>query len=70
MNKQYGEDITLNNFWLGALDTYCFYNEDNHSDYLFTLKSITPNDVKKLTNELLLQGNEIVVSMMPKEVKE
>jgi hypothetical protein len=28
------------------------------------------NDVKEFANELLSQGNEIVVSMMPIEVKE
>ena len=70
MNKKYGEDIKLNSYWLGALDTYYFYDENNYSDYQTTLQSVTMNDVKEFANELLSQGNEIVVSMMPIEVKE
>ncbi len=70
MNKKYSEDIKLNNYWLSTLDTFYFYDEDNHSHYLSTLKSINKNDVKEFANKLLSQGNEIVVSMMPKEVKE
>lgn len=70
MNKKYGEDIKLNSYWLGALDTYYFYDENNYSDYQTTLQSVTMNDVKEFANELLSQGNEIVVTMMPKEVKE
>ena len=70
MNKKYSEDIKLNNYWLSTLDTFYFYDEDNHSHYLSTLKSINKNDVKEFANKLLSQGNEIVVSMMPKEEKE
>ena len=70
MNKKYGEDIKLNSYWLGALDTYYFYDENNYSDYQTTLQSVTMNDVREFANELLSQGNEIVVSMMPKEMKE
>ena len=70
MNKKYTESIKQNGYWLGTLDTYYFYNEDNHSDYLSILNSITTDDVKALVEELLSQENEIVVSMMPKEVEE
>ncbi len=70
MNKKYSESIKENAYWLGVLNTYYFYDENNHSDYPETLKEITANDVKKFANELLSQENEIVVGMMPKEVKE
>ena len=70
MNKKYSESIKQNSYWLGTLDTYYFYNENNHSDYLSTLNSITMDDVKEFVKELLDQENEIVVSMMPKEVEE
>ena len=70
MNKKYSESIKENSYWLGTLNTYYFYDEDNHSNYLETLNAITANDIKKFANELLSQDNEIVVGMMPKEVKE
>ncbi len=69
MNKKYSESIKENSYWIGILSTYYFYNEDNHTEYLDTLNAITANDVKKFANDLISQGNEIVVSMMPKEVE-
>lgn len=69
MNKKYAESVKENGYWTGILSTYYFYNEDNHSEYLNTLNAITANDVKKFVNDLLSQGNEIVVSMMPNEVE-
>ena len=68
MGKKYSEDIKENSYWLGTLSTNYFYNEDNHTDYLSTLNSITMDDIKKLADELLSQENEIIVSMMPLEV--
>ena len=70
MNKKHSESIKQNGYWLGTLDTYYFHNEDNHSDYLSVLNSITMNDVKEFVAELLAQENEIVISMMPHEVEE
>ncbi len=70
MNKKYSENIKQNSYWLGNLDTYYFYNEDNHSDYLTVLNSITMDDVKEFVAELLAQENEVVISMMPHEVEE
>ena len=69
MNKKYSENVKENSYWTGILSTYYFYNEDNHSEYLDTLNAITANDIKKFANDLLSQENEIVVSMMPKEVE-
>lgn len=70
MNKKYSENIKQNSYWLGMLDTYYYYGEDNHSDYLTTLNAITMDDVKLFVEELLAQENEIVVVMMPQEVEE
>ena len=67
MVKAYNEQSKENNYWLGVLNTKYFYNEDNHSDYLKTLNDITSNDIKNLVNNLLSQGNEATVVMMPKE---
>lgn len=69
MNKKYTESIKENSYWTGILSTYYFYNEDNHTEYLDTLNALTANDVKVFASDLLSQENEIVVSMMPKEVE-
>ena len=69
MNKKYTESIKENSYWTGILSTYYFYNEDNHTEYLDTLNALTANDVKVFASDLLSQGNEIVVSIMPKEVE-
>ena len=69
MNKKYSENVKQNGFWLGNISTYYLYDENNYTDYLTTLNSITMEDVKKLTSELLSQGNEAIVSMMPKEME-
>lgn len=70
MNKKHSESIKQNGYWLGTLDTYYFYDENNHSDYLATLNAITMDDVKEFVKELISQENEIVVSMMPTEMEE
>ena len=70
MNKKYSENVKQNGYWLGTLDTYYFYDENNYSDYQSTLNAITAKDVKDFASKLLSQENEIVVSMMPIEVKE
>ena len=69
MNKKYSENVKQNGYWLGTLNTYYFYGENNYSDYLSTLNSITMDDVKEFVKELLAQENEVVVGMMPKEVE-
>jgi len=65
MVKKYQEDIRQNNYWAGILMSYYFYNEDNYTDYLSTLNSITGDDIKTLTRDLLSQGNLIEVIMKP-----
>ncbi|MGV8963326.1 MAG: M16 family metallopeptidase [Candidatus Saccharimonadaceae bacterium] len=70
MNKKYNESVKENGYWTGILSTYYSYNENDFTDYLKTLNAITANDVKVFAEKLLAQGNEIVVSMMPKEVAE
>ncbi|MBP1614854.1 MAG: hypothetical protein H6Q13_2302 [Bacteroidetes bacterium] len=67
MEKSFQEGLSTNGYWTGILSTLYFYNEDYYTDYLKTLASVTPDDVKKLTNELLMQKNLIEVVMMPKE---
>lgn len=65
MMKKYNESIKHNGYWASVLSTNYFYNEDDYSDYLNTLKSITTSDIKEFANKLLSQDNEIVVGMIP-----
>ena len=67
MRKKYYENIKENSYWLNILNNYYFYGDDNYSDYLKILESITPNDVKTFTKEFLSQNNRATVIMMPKE---
>ncbi|HBG41375.1 MAG TPA: peptidase M16 [Porphyromonadaceae bacterium] len=56
-----------NAYWNSVLSTYYLYNEDIFSDYIISLKSITPDDIKNLANNLLKQENFIEVVMLPKK---
>ena len=67
MRKKYFENIKENSYWLNILDNYYFYGDDDHSNYLKILESITPNDVKIFVKEFLSQNNRATVIMMPKE---
>jgi zinc protease len=67
MRKKYYENIKENSYWLNILNNYYFYGDDNYSDYLKILESITSNDVKTFTKEFLSQNNRATVIMMPKE---
>ncbi len=67
MLKQYNENLKENSYWRNILDTKYFYGEDNHSNYLTILNTITTDDVKNFVKEFLSQDNEAIVVMMPKE---
>ncbi len=54
-------------YWASFLSTYYFYGEDNNSDYISTLKSITSDDIKNIASELLKQDNFIEVIMIPEK---
>lgn len=67
MIKKYQEDVKTNGYWSNVLTTYYFYNEDGHNNYLSTLNSLTRNDVKILSKQLLSEGNKIEVIMNPQK---
>ncbi len=67
MLKEYNENLKENGYWLGVLNTRYFYDEDNHSDYLNTLNSITAKDIQAFAKKFMDQGNEVTVVMMPEE---
>ncbi len=68
--KNHKDRIKTNGYWLSVLSAKYFYDEDNYTTYIDALTSITPDDVKNLTKELLSQKNYIEVIMSPIEDKE
>lgn len=67
MVKKFQEDEKTNGYWLGILISNYFYGEDNYSDYLSIVNSLTKEDIKALTKQLLSQSNFIEVIMNPKK---
>lgn len=56
MEKSFSEQIRENSYWLGALTDFYFYNQNFHDNYIETLRSITPNDVRNALSEILKNG--------------
>ncbi len=67
MIKKYQEDLKTNGYWSGILLSNYFYGEDNQTDYLSTLNSLTKEDIKVLMKDLLKPGNSIEVIMNPEK---
>lgn len=65
MLKQYNENLKENSYWMNILSTKYFYGDDNFTEYLNTLNSITPADIQQFAADFLSQGNEAVVMMLP-----
>lgn len=61
--KSYDDQKKQDSFWISHLLTYYFYKEDFYSDYYAILNSITVDDIRKITEELLSQENLIEVIM-------
>lgn len=67
MNKKYNENLKENSYWMNVLDTKYFYGEDNHTEYLKTVNSVTSKDIQEFAKKLISQGNQATVVMMPKQ---
>ena len=67
MLKKHNEDLKENGYWLNHLDTKYFYGQDDHSDYLKIINSITSKDIQDFAQKMLTQENEIIVVMTPQK---
>ncbi len=67
MEKNYAEKQKENGYWTNQLITYYYHGLDNHTNYLATLKAITPAEVGTLLKQLLDQKNTIEVMMLPEK---
>jgi zinc protease len=56
-----------NGYWLGLLNTKYFHGEDDYSDYLNIVNSITSKDIQDFVKMFLEQGNAVKVLMLPME---
>ncbi|MBQ8336220.1 MAG: insulinase family protein [Bacteroidaceae bacterium] len=65
--KTYEEGQKKNGAWLNWLYSYYFEGEDNHDGYAEVVNSITKEDIRKLAEYIIAQGNFIEVSMVPAE---
>lgn len=65
MLKQYTENLKENGYWMGIMSNKYFYGEDNFTDYLNILNTLSENDIQQFAKEFLGQGNEVIVMMMP-----
>lgn len=67
MIKKFQEDDKTNGYWLSILGNKYFYNEDSYSQYLSIVNSLTKDDIRAITKNLVSQGNFIEVIMNPKK---
>ncbi len=69
LNKSYTENLRENRYWMNILDTKYFYGEDNYTEYINIVNSITRDDIKQFTANLLNQGNIKTIVMMPENAE-
>lgn len=67
MLKTFEESQKKNSAWMNWLYNFYFEGEDGHDGYAELIKSITAEDIRKLAEYILAQGNFIEVSMVPAE---
>ena len=65
MLKRHAENLQENSYWLYTLDNYYFRGFNGESQYVETLKGITPGKIQIFANKFLDQKNRIEVVMEP-----
>lgn len=69
LEKEYAESVKENSYWLNAVSTFYYDQRDIYTDYLTTLKAITPEEVQAQLKELLKQGNRIELMLLPEQTE-
>ena len=67
MLKSFEESQKKNAAWMSWLNNFYFEGEDSHDGYDTLIKSITKEDIRKMAEYIIAQGNFIEVSMVPAE---
>ena len=65
--KNFEEAQRKNSAWLNWLHNFYIEGEDSHDTYEDIVKGITKEDIRKMAEYILSQGNFIEVSMIPAE---
>ncbi|MBK5719907.1 insulinase family protein [Dysgonomonas sp. Marseille-P4677] len=65
--KKRTEYLKMNGYWSATTEIIHFYGEDENTDYINRIRSITPADIQQLVKDIISQGNLIEVVMTPKE---
>ncbi len=66
--KDYTEGLKQNGYWMGVVSTYYTENgRDLYSDYLKTLKAITPAEVQDLLRKLIEQNRYLELVLSPEK---
>lgn len=61
MKKEYEQAVKQNGYWMSHMKDFFFWGRDFETDYMKTLNSLTPADVRDLIKTLLNQKNNIEV---------
>ncbi|MDD6209031.1 MAG: insulinase family protein [Bacteroidales bacterium] len=70
LQKNYQQRIEENSYWLNVIQTYYSEGIDLSADYIKIVSSLTSNDIQQFARELLEQGNNIEVVMVPEKENE
>ena len=66
LKKNLPESRISNSYWMNALDSWYEFGIDADKEYEAALNSITVEDVKKVLQDILAQGNLVQVVSAPK----
>lgn len=69
LEKSYNERLKENGSWTTNLRTYYYNGRDEHTHYLETLRSITPEEVQASLKTLMESGNRIELMLRPAPAK-
>lgn len=67
LNKAYGQNITHNDYWDYLIYNYLRHGIDYDTDYLQLLETVTPDDIRRVANDLLQSNRRIEVTMISEE---
>ena len=67
MAKSFEEDVTENSYWSGNMQSLLKTKVDMHTDYLEILNSITNEEIREFTENILKSGNVHTVIMLGTE---
>ena len=65
INKSFDENLKENRYWVNILNTKYFFSEDNHTNYIELVNSISADDIKNFASYLVENGDLKTIVMLP-----